>query len=255
MGSFNYEILDNYRDIGKAIKMTDGAYEVIATLDVGPRIMHISLAGRENMLSDDCSLKEEMPDGRTWYSYGGHRLWHAPEKFPRSYVIDDEPLEKYEVLEDGVVLRQKEEDWTHIQKIIEVRLTGGRVRVTNTLVNKGAWAAEMAVWSQTSVSRECLLVCPATQRNTGLLPNTYYVNWPYSRMNDPRVYWGQRFVTVENNRTDPTAFKFGYPDELGWSAIFNFDMCMVKTFTHDRKGTYADMGCSFESYTRTGAWK
>lgn len=257
MSKLTYEIIENYQDgkvnypsIGKVMKISNGIYEVIVTLEVGPRLMHFSLCGKKNMLNDDCSLIEHMPDGRTWYSYGGHRIWHAPEKFPRSYVIDSDPLEKYEITENGICLYQKEEPWTQIQKIMELEFKDDRLVVYNRLVNKGAWAVEMAVWGQTSFSKDCLLVCPVTQRYTGLLPNTFYVIWPYARMNDPRPYFGQRFVTVNTDSTNPEPFKFGYPDEMGWAAIINHDQCMIKAYTHDRKGTYPDMGCSFESYTQ-----
>lgn len=250
MNNYTYEMISNYQNIGKAIKMTNGVFELIVTLDVGPRIMHFSLCGKPNMFNDDCALKEEMPNGRTWYSYGGHRVWHAPEKFPRSYAIDDIPLEKYELTEKGIVMVRKEEEWTHIQKIIEIQFEPDRLVVYNRLVNNGAWAIEMAVWGQTSFAKDSLLICPVTQRNSGLLPNTAYVMWSYARMNDPRAYFGQRYISVNTNSVDTEPFKFGYADELGWAALINYDMCLIKAFQHDRKGVYPDMGCSFESYTQ-----
>lgn len=257
MGKVTFEIIENYKpdavnykNIGRAMKLTNGIYDVIVTLDVGPRIMHYSLCGQPNMLNDDCALVENMPDGKVWYSYGGHRVWHAPEAFPRSYAIDDIPLEKYELTENGIIMYRQVEEWSLIQKIIEVELLDDRMIVYNRLVNKGAWAIEMAVWGQTSFSKDCLLICPVTQRGTGLLPNTAYVMWPYARMNDPRPYFGQRFITVNTDSVNPEAFKFGYADEMGWAAIINHGQCMIKAFEHDRKGTYPDMGCSFESYTQ-----
>lgn len=259
MSKITHEIIENYQEflqaknypnIGRAMKLSNGVFDVIVTLDVGPRIMHFSLAGKKNMFNDDCSLIENMPDGKTWYSYGGHRVWHAPEAFTRSYAIDDKPLEKYELTENGICMYREEEEWTHIQKIIEIEFKEDRLVVYNRLVNKGAWPAEMAVWGQTSFAKDSLLVCPVTQRGTGLLPNASYVMWPYARMNDPRAYFGQRFITVNTDSVNPEAFKFGYPDEMGWAALINFDMCLIKSFKHDRKGTYPDMGCSFESYTQ-----
>ena len=127
MAKVTYEVFENYQEgkvnfenIGRVMKLSNGRCEAIVTLDVGPRIMHFSLCGEKNMLNDDCSLKELMPDGRTWYSYGGHRVWHAPEKFPRSYVIDSAPLENYTITENGICMYHKGEVWTHNQKMIEL---------------------------------------------------------------------------------------------------------------------------------------
>lgn len=168
-------------------------------------------------------ISEDLPDGTTWKIYGGHRVWHSPEAFPRSYLSDNDPLEKYELLEDGICMYQKEEPWTQIKKIIEVRLFEDRVIVRNRLVNNTAWPTEMAVWSLTIGSKGGREICPLVQKNTGLLPNTHYVIWPYSRLNDERIYWGQKYAVVDNDPENQTAFKFGYPNEYGWVAYFNKD--------------------------------
>lgn len=256
MADVTYKILENYRPdaknyppIGRAMYLTDGKYEVIVTLGVGIRIMHFSLVGRPNMFDDDCALIENMPDGRTWYSYGGQRLWHAPEAFPRSYAIDDIPLEKYELTEKGIRMYRAVEAESNIQKIVEIEFCGDKVAVHNRLVNKNPWPVELAAWTQTAV-REGLMVYPVTQRDSGLLPNTHYVVWPYAKMTDPRIYFGERFVTVatDENNTDP--FKFGYPNEYRWAALFHSDMCFVKTFGFRADGVYPDRGCNCECYVQ-----
>lgn len=249
MPNVQFKDVDDYKGLGKAIKIANDNYEIIAALDIGPRIMHFAKPDGENIFEDEANLGETLPDGSEWKIYGGHRVWHSPEAFPRSYVSDSIPLEKYEKLSDGIILYQKEEAWTHIQKIMEVRLCDDRVKVVNRLKNNGAWPIEMAVWSLTIGSRNGREVCPVIQRNSGLLPNTHYVNWPYSRMDDSRVYWGQKYIVVDNDPGDETAFKFGYPNEYGWIAYFNKGLCYIKKFHHSRSGNYPDRGCSWETYT------
>ncbi len=244
------ENIESYKTFGKAIKLSNGKLEAIVTLDIGPRIMHVSLPGGKNMFADEVDLKEELPDGSIYDFFGGHRVWHSPEAFPRSYMCDSYPLEKYELLEDGIIMQQKEEEWTHIVKTLELRFTKDSIKVKSSLTNKGAWPIEMAVWSLLIGSLNGREILPVVQRNTGLLPNTYYVSWPYSRMNDPRVYWGQRYIVVdhdENNTGSP--FKLGYPNELGWMAYFNNGQCFVKTYNHERKAKYSDMGSSWQTHS------
>lgn len=256
MADLTYQIIENYRSdaknypgIGKAMRIANHKYEVIVTLDVGIRIMHFSLVGRPNMFDDDCALIENMPDGRTWYSYGGQRLWHAPEAFPRSYAIDDIPLESYETTEKGICMVRAVEAESNIQKIVEIEFCDDKLTVYNRLVNRNPWSVELAPWTQTAIA-EGLMVYPVTQRNSGLLPNTHYVVWPYAKMTDPRVYFGERFVTIRTDRKNTDPFKFGYPDEYRWAALFHDNMCFVKTFDFCENAIYPDRGCNLECYVQ-----
>jgi len=241
--------LSDYEGLGKALKMQSANVETVVLLEKGPRVIHLSVPGEKNVFGIAPQMAEDLPDGTKWNIMGGHRVWHSPEAFPRSYMSDNGPMESVQRLEDGVILTQKEEDWTHIQKCIEVRVLDDRVKVTNKLTNKGAWPVEMAVWSLTVGSINGREALPVTQRNTGLLPNTHYVSWPYSRLDDPRAHWGQRYVIVDNDPADSTAFKFGYPNELGWLAYFNHGQCFIKKSAYEKGGNYPDGGCSYETYS------
>ena len=109
------EEIEHYLSYGRALRLSNGALETIVTLDVGPRIMHVSLPGRPNMFVDDCNQAEHLPDGTVYQYLGGHRVWHSPEAFPRSYITDSHPLERYELFGDGVLLVQGQEPWTRSQ--------------------------------------------------------------------------------------------------------------------------------------------
>lgn len=250
MKKIKVERIDQYKTYGRAIKLSNSKMEAIVTLDIGPRIMHVSLPGGVNVFADEVDLKEELPDGSIYDFYGGHRVWHSPEAFPRSYMCDSFPLEKYELLDEGIIMQQKEEEWTHIVKTVEMRFTEDSIKVKSSLINKGAWPIEMAVWSLLIGSFNGREILPVVQRNTGLLPNTYYVCWPYSRMNDPRVYWGQRYIVLdhdENNTGSP--FKLGYPNEYGWLAYFNHGVCFIKKYNHERRAKYPDLGSSCQTHS------
>jgi hypothetical protein len=241
--------IENYKTYGRALRLSNGALEAIVTLDVGPRIMNVSLPGKPNMFDDDCGLKEELPDGSVFEYFGGHRVWHSPEGFPRSYVSDSHPLARHELYDDGVLLLQQVEPWTQIAKAVELRFKAESIAVTSSLTNNGAWPIEMAVWSLFLGSLNGRLILPVVKRNAGLLPNTRYVSWSYSHMNDPRVHWGQRYLVIDHDETNSAPFKVGYPNEAGWMAYINNGCCLVKTFRHEREARYPDAGCSSEAFT------
>lgn len=247
--SIKVEELVFYKTYGKAIQMSNEYIQIIVPLEIGPRIMHVSLPGKPSVLEDECWLEEKLPDGQVYKFYGGHRLWHSPEAFPRSYMADNDPLESYEVFENGIRLVQKQEEWTQMKKEITVYFEGKGLRVVNSITNNNAWSVEMAVWGLSIGSRNGREVLPVVQRNCGLQTNSGYRSWAYSRMDDYRMHWGQRYHVMDNNDYDTSAFKTGYENELGWMAYFNHDQVFVKKFPYIRGAKYPDKGCNCETYT------
>ena len=79
--------------------------------------------------------------------------------------------------------------------------------------------------------------------------NTGYRLWPYAKMNDPRIHWGQLYAVLDNDPTDSSAYKFGYANEDGWIAYFNHGQAFVKKFDYIRGAKYPDMGSSYQTYT------
>ncbi len=249
MPAMTCEEIERYKALGRALRLTGAGLEAIVTLDVGPRVMHLSLPGGPNMFADDCALKEDLPDGAVFEYLGGHRVWHSPEAYPRSYVPDSHPLARHELFDDGILMVQDEEPWTHVVKSVELRFREASIAVTSSLANHGAWPVEMAVWSPFLGSANGRLILPVVQRDAGLLPNTRYVLWSYARMDDARLHWGQRYIVLDHDERAETQFKLGYPNELGWMAYVNHGCCMVKRFRHERGARYPDGGCSSEAYT------
>lgn len=250
MSGCRLTIMNDYNGLGRALAVANDSLELAVTLDVGPRIIRFARTGGKNILHDKAPVTERLDDGRTWKIYGGHRVWHSPEAFPRSYMPDNAPVESFETLDNGVIARQAEEPWTQVQKVLEVRLLDDRVRVTNTLVNKGAWPVELAVWSLTIGAPGGREVVPVVQRNTGLLANRFVVMWPDSTMDDRRVRWGRRYIVVDVDGSVKDPFKFGCPNEYGWAAYFNGGQCLVLKYEHVRGARYPDFGCSWETYTQ-----
>ncbi|HUC20564.1 MAG TPA: hypothetical protein VMR98_03680, partial [Candidatus Polarisedimenticolaceae bacterium] len=72
--------------------LDNGFLRMEALADAGPRIMHLSAFGSQNLLAKlTPSAKRTTPYG-DYYFMGGHRFWHAPEDLPRSYIPDNDGL-------------------------------------------------------------------------------------------------------------------------------------------------------------------
>jgi hypothetical protein len=125
------------------VRMTNGIVDLIATTDVGPRIIRFGFVGERNEFKEFPELLGKT-GGRQWRVYGGHRLWHAPEHKTRTYFPDNFPIQ-YEyggtrsvasnaptrsrrsvTLHGTLRLIQPVERTTGIQKEILIRFSDGR---------------------------------------------------------------------------------------------------------------------------------
>src|SRR5262249_4006378 len=130
-------------------KLSNGQAEVVVTTDIGPRVMRYALVGGENILGEVPGSAAEK-DKNTWQSWGGHRLWIAPEGQPKSYGPDNRPI-KHTVTGSTIRLEQPVEPGTGIQKTMTVTLdaSGSGVTLKHTLTNRGQKPFELAPWALT----------------------------------------------------------------------------------------------------------
>jgi hypothetical protein len=229
-------------------RLSNGTVDLIVTTDVGPRVVRYGFEGEDNVL---CEVRDE--DGLTgrdsWYTFGGHRLWHSPEANPRTYQPDNAPV-PFDDGDRSIVLKPSVEVATGIQKELEVSLdpTGTGVTVTHRLTNRGVWPVRLAAWAITVMAPGGVEVIPQTRVDTGLLPNRCVALWPYACMDDARVHWGGRFVVLHQDPTAKPPFKLGLTDEAGWAAYFNKHSVFIKRFPFVPGEAYPDFGVNYESY-------
>ena len=219
--------------------------------EAGPRIVRLFAAGsEENLLAELPTLKMNTPQG-PYYIRGGHRLWHSPEAFPRSYLPDNAG-QIVEELPDGVLLTQPVEPATGIRKSIEVRLAAGRASVTLTheLKNEGIWPVELAPWAITQMRLGGVAILPqqvGALDAAGLLANRQLVLWPYTRWADPRLEPGDDLILIRAQSLMPPC-KIGYLNRHGWSGYLIGSTLFVKRFLPDVDLPHPDFGCNAEVY-------
>lgn len=238
-----------YKGWENCIEISNGIVDIVATTDVGPRVIRFGFSGKEN---EFCEVEDQVgtTGSNQWCIYGGHRLWHSPEENPRSYELDNGKI-SWKKKKNGIVLDQPVEPWTLIKKEIEIRLSENKskVKVLHRLTNTGAWPVELAVWALSVMAPGGKEILPQTSRETGLLPNRMISLWPYTKLNDPRVYWGEKYITLQQDPSMKQAFKIGLPNEDGWAAYANRGNLFVKKYAHDMNAAYPDYASSYETYT------
>jgi hypothetical protein len=213
------------------------------------RIIGLTPAGKTNMLADLIDLPAVPTPFGDYYFRGGHRLWHAPEALPRTY-IPDPPVTVHE-LPDGILLESQAEPGTGIRKQIEIRLSPDQpsVTLTHILVNDGMWTVELAPWTITQFRLGGTVIMPMPVGNTdpaGLLHNRQFSLWPYASFNDPRLKLGDEFILFNADALPP--FKIGYFNSDGWLAYWLDGILFRKSFDVQRNSSYPDNNCNAEMY-------
>lgn len=214
------------------------------------RITGLIPTGKSNLLvqlSDSASAAT--PYGM-YYFRGGHRLWHAPEAMPRTYIPDGDVT--ITELPDGILLDSPTEAGTGIHKQIKVQLAtdAPSLTLTHTLINDGMWTVELAPWaiSQFRLGGTVILPMPVGNSDAaGLLHNRQMSIWPYTRMNDPRVKWDDEHILFKADALLPP-FKIGYFNQHGWMAYWLDGVLFRKRFEVKAGLPHPDNNCNAEIY-------
>ena len=215
-----------------------------------PRIVRFNPAGKPNMFADLGSDFIETPYGK-FYLRGGHRLWHAPEAMPRTYLPDSDGATVSDI-PGGARIDQPAEPWTNISKSIEIRLNPERPQVIlrQELRNDGPWVVELAPWALTMFRQGGVGIFPQPVGNSdpsGLLANRQISIWPYTRMDDPRLVLRDDCILLNATPSLPPV-KIGYFNPHGWQGYWLDGVLFVKRFDPFPGAAYPDGGCNTETY-------
>lgn len=237
----------------ESIRLANETLALYVTVSAGPRILGCSYQGGKNLFA----VVEDVdpfpyPGGGTYYVRGGHRLWYAPESGAFTYVPDNE-LVRWTENSDGILLLQNVDEPAGIQKAMQIVLDPDKaaVRVRHTLANLGSDSVELATWSITQMRPGGFGVLPQNTALTdeeGFWANRALVLWPYARMHDPHVTWGDRYIFVEADYVLGDRFKVGWPNLNGWLGYVLDDTLFVKSAKYQPDQAYYDMQSSSQCY-------
>jgi len=214
------------------------------------RITGLTLTGKTNLLAEISNFPPISTPYGDFHFRGGHRLWHSPEAMPRTY-IPDTPVTINE-FPNGVLLEAQTEQSTGIRKRIEICLAPDKpsLTLTHTLINDGLWTVELAPWAITQFRLGGTVILPMPVGNVdeaGLLANRQLSLWPYTRINDPRIKWGDEFILFKADALMPP-FKIGYFNSHGWMAYWLDNVLFRKRFDVNKETAYPDNNCNAEIY-------
>lgn len=242
----------------RATKISNGTVQLIVLTDVGPRVIFYGFVNGPNEFHE--FAEQLSTPAKKWVSYGGARLWVAPETESVTYFPDNVPVK---VERRGAVVRfiaplELKPLPTHLQKIIAIRLapTGSEVTLTYSIHNRGRKPLEMAPWAISVMARDGHSILPLPPRAPwgpkNFLPNGLLTLWPYTDFSDPRWVLGEKYIELRQQRNPHahyTSQKIGVHDPAGWGAYYRQGNLFVKRARFHAGAKYPDFGCNFETYT------
>lgn len=233
-------------------RLSNGLVDLVATTDVGPRIIRFGFVGGENEFKE-FPYTLGLTGGDEWRSYGGHRLWVAPEHPIDTYTPDNSPV-RAEVRGTTLHLAQDTDPRTGIAKSIEVSLANDspRARISHRLRNDSAGSLTAAAWALSVMAPGGTAVVslpPRGPQPTNLSPTSAIALWPYTDMADQRWRWETNRVTLSQDSAAPTPQKAGFAVPDGWCSYERAGHRFTKGFRYDPGAPYPDFGSSVELYT------
>ena len=247
----------SYGGWANCYRLQDDDLEVIVTADIGPRIIHYGFVGGDNMLKQ-YSHQQGLTGGDEYRSYGGHRLWHAPENDPRSYQPDNDPVDHFELDNVHYFVPQVEKE-TGIQKQLSIQFERGVLTINHTMTNRGLWPIELSPWALTVVRPGGVAIMPLPPHQSHQLqklPTHSLSLWSYTSLSDPRLHFGDKYILVAQSDRSASPLKIGlhvipeYVWSVGWLAYVNNGTMFVKSFhPAEDDARYPDLGSQVEVFT------
>lgn len=247
----NIETID-YFEWKNCLRLTNGQVDLVAAQDFGPRILHFSRPGANNVFACLPGAGRNTPAG-FWQIAGGHRLWVAPEHYPDTYHPDNDPVQ-VETFAGGVRLAGVSEPGTGLQKVIEVEFAADApiVRVKHRIRNTARETRRLSPWALSVMAPGGTAVLPLRPPDAdpeGMLPTHAVALWPYSDPADPRWTWGKGFLLLRQDPGMETPQKVGVTGQEGWAAYVNGGTAFLKAYVYEPSGEYPDRNVSLEVYT------
>ena len=252
--------IENYKEYGKCVVISNGEIEAYVTVDLGPRIIRFGFLGGKNILFDnrkaftpktDKVYTDYYGEGKAWENFGGHRVWMTKETYPETYTPDDQPV-KYTVTENGAVFEQPDDTKNGVKKMFEIKMDpdDANMQIKTTIKNISDKEKEFAVWCISVAAADGTLIIPMNTNDTGYLANRTISVWPYTDLSDSRLRFGKKYVTVKQDTNAKVPFKIGLDLNGGQVYYVNGNDVFCKKYENNHPdGIYPDNGVSFETYT------
>ena len=134
------------------VRITNGRTELIVTKDVGPRIIRFGFIGERNVFFESEAQMGKSRE-KSWMIRGGHRFWISPEEKPKTYELDNSPVDAFEI-KNGVKIVQPMGQISGVRKTMEITLSPkvNEVNIVHTLTSMRKRPVLLSPWALTAMA-------------------------------------------------------------------------------------------------------
>ena len=205
------------------IRLSDKRTELVATTDVGPRVIRFGFIGGPNLLKEypeQLGQRGERNGASTAGTACGPPRKSAGARIRRTTIRSSG---------DGL---------------------GMCCACAPRPIRSSAWPRNFASRSRMRPGGEAIFPQePYATHPNALLPVRPLVLWAYTNMNDPRWTWGENEIRLRQDPKAKDAQKVGFFSTRGWMAYRLNSQVFIKRHTCASGATYPDMGCNVEPFT------
>ena len=233
----------NYKKYGKCLSIKNNIVEIIITLEFGPRVVFWGYINGNNLL---CEKDYNMNLNQQF----GHYLWFSPRTTQKKYNDIISPV-LYTILPDSINFTFTSEYNNKIELSMDVILATdvADVMIIHRAKNIAKETLSISLSAYTCLDDNGILILP---QNTDIInnniPNRCISLWSYSKINDNRVIYGDKYITIFHDTNLNDEFKIGINNKKGWACYYKNDLVFVKRYVHNQGARYPDFGCSMEAY-------
>ncbi|MDX6765705.1 MAG: hypothetical protein SFU85_02835 [Candidatus Methylacidiphilales bacterium] len=250
----------SYSGWNRCLELTNGAFRLIATLEVGPRILFFGPPDGPNLFKEFTAQsglrvpKQSDPQSGDWLIWGGHRLWVAPEA-DYCYLPDNQPVRLETLPGGGFRLIAPDEAGPGWRREIDLLPSPdqARIEVLHRLVSLRDQDLEVAPWALSVMDAGGTALIPQPplgKHPIDLLPNRNLVVWPYVDLTDDRLDMNATCWTLRQT-AGREPIKIGLRHSTGPLGYWNHGHLFTTTVDLDPAASYPDFGVNCEFFTNS----
>ena len=241
-----------YKGWRNCYRISNGEVELIATSDVGPRVIRFGFVGGQNVFKEFTEQLGKSGEDK-FQLRGGDRVWKAPEDPVATWAPDNVAVE-ISVTGNGLIARAPVEPLTHLRKEIEIRMAerGTDVTVVHRVSNESLFPLEYSAWALTMMAPGGVAISgfpPRGKHPANLEATNPLVMWAYTNLADKRWTFTKKYLALRQDPNNSDAQKLGMFNPRTWGAYVLNGEVFIKQAAGDAHASYPDFGCSFETFT------
>jgi hypothetical protein len=130
-----------------------------------------------------------------------------------------------------------------------LKVQNNNLIVKQKILNLGPKIIDAAVWSLTQFAANGTAIFKFNNHNTGFLPNRKLIIWPYTNLNDPRLFLGDEYASLKMDPKNNRPLKLGMDSRIGRVSYILKNYQLIINYPNLQNANYPDFGCNLETYT------